>query len=354
MAEPDHANLGTSGFAIFKRDVGNLSKDHHGPNRFVNPWPSFQEYGFLDFLKVSREWDLKKVTQTEERVQVVQPDLTAISQFIKGEGPKDKKFMLTWLGHAAMLLSSPGVNILFDPCFSDRFEHFAFTRITSEVCDSVFVQKANNPSQRLVPVPCKLEDLPHVDIVVISHNHLASPKTWFFVPLGNKKWFLDLGIQNVIEADCCDPMSTLHRPRPHGSVQNPMELLGVPKDTKDISSLPTCPAFKEIGEKYGPFDLAAIPIGAYSPRWFMSAVHCNPLDSVDLHLDIKSRKSIGMHWGTFVLTDEPLMEPPQKLKEALAAKDLDESVFSVVNIVIFFQLLLHCSLVTVWLSEDGE
>lgn len=58
---------------------------------------------------------------------------------------------------------------------------------------------------------------------------------------------------------------------------------------------------KEIGKNHGPFDISAIPIGAYSPRWFMSSVHCSPEDAVEVHLDVQSKHSIGIHWGTFIL-----------------------------------------------------
>jgi len=91
--------------------------------------------------------------------------------------------------------------------------------------------------------------------------------------------------------------------------------------------LPVCPAFKEIGDRYGPFDLAAIPIGAYSPRWVMSPVHLSPEDAVCVHQDIKSRQSVGMHWGTFALTDEPLWEPPERLAAELTFKNLSPTEF---------------------------
>ena len=107
----------------------------------------------------------------------------------------------------------------------------------------------------------------------------------------------------------------------------------VPKDFNgDLSSLPVCPAFADIGMKYGPFNLAAIPIGAYSPRWFMSRVHCDPSDSVILHQHIRSQKSVGMHFGTFCLTDEPVIEPPLKLKEEAKAAGLGEEEFITIDI----------------------
>lgn len=69
--------------------------------------------------------------------------------------------------------------------------------------------------------------------------------------------------------------------------------------------------------KRGPFDLAAIPIGAYSPRFFMNDSHCDPYEALQIHKDLKSKRSIAIHWGTFPLANEPLLEPPQLLYEAV-------------------------------------
>lgn len=82
---------------------------------------------------------------------------------------------------------------------------------------------------------------------------------------------------------------------------------------------PVCPAFRQAGAALGPFDACALPIGAYSPRWFMSTVHADTCDAVRMHGELRSRRSVGMHWGTFQLTDEPLLEPAARL-EAAAAK----------------------------------
>lgn len=87
-----------------------------------------------------------------------------------------------------------------------------------------------------------------------------------------------------------------------------------------VDSLSRCPAFKEIGEKHGPFDLALLPIGCYSPRPFMSPVHCSPDDSIEIHKDVRSKKSIGMHYGTIrgglSAQYEDVREPPQLWKES--------------------------------------
>ncbi|KAJ3055994.1 hypothetical protein HK097_008483 [Rhizophlyctis rosea] len=235
---------------------------------------------------------------------------------------------------------------------------------------------------RVTPTPCNIADLPPIDAVVISHNHydhldlntikqLAKPETWFFVPLGNKQWFLDIGIKNVVECDWWDEYklevqkdgvdakaTIAATPCQHftgRSLTDRYKTLWsswvveandtsmffggdtgyrtVEKGfTGDLDSLPHCPAFKEIGEKYGPFDISAIPIGAYSPRWVMSPVHCSPEDAVCVHQDVKSKHSIGIHWATFTLTDEPYFEPPQRLKKSLAEKGLPESEFHTLTI----------------------
>ncbi|KAI7236574.1 Zn-dependent hydrolase/oxidoreductase [Hortaea werneckii] len=102
----------------------------------------------------------------------------------------------------------------------------------------------------------------------------------------------------------------------------------LPKDEFDYSEkyshLPHCPAFKQIGELRGPFDLGLIPIGAYDPRFIMSPMHANPYDSVNIFADTKCERALGIHWGTWVLTTEEVLEPPKKLKEALKWKGMPE------------------------------
>jgi len=91
------------------------------------------------------------------------------------------------------------------------------------------------------------------------------------------------------------------------------------------------PHFKEIADKLGPFDLAAIPIGAYEPRWFMAPHHLSPEEAVQAHIDLGSKKSVAVHWGTFILTDEPLDEPPQRLDKAKQEKGLSEEEFVILK-----------------------
>ncbi|KAJ3295589.1 hypothetical protein HK104_002493 [Borealophlyctis nickersoniae] len=353
---------------------GQLPAHHKGPNPgdgFINPWPSAgRVQGFKDFARVLLEWDRSGSAPPpkDQRLKVEAPDMGRIISVNEGK-EEGTRGLLTWLGHAALLMSYPGLNVLFDPCFSNRCSPVQFM----------------GPS-RVIPPPCNIEDLPPVDLVVISHNHydhldlatikkLAKPHTWFFVPLGNKAWFTSIGIDNVFECDWWDEYeftvekggkevkATIGRTRiactpcQHFTGRsltdrnqtlwsswvvkgnNTSFFFGgdtgyrtVPSNDADLSQLPVCPAFKEIGEKYGPFDMAAIPIGAYSPRWFMSTVHCSPEDAVCVHQDVRSRHSIGMHWGTFTLTDEPYFEPRERLKKALAEKGLPDTEFHTLTV----------------------
>ena len=95
---------------------------------------------------------------------------------------------------------------------------------------------------------------------------------------------------------------------------------------------PTCPAFRQIGERHGPFDLSLIPIGAYNPRTLLSSLHANFFDSVNIFRDTKCRQTMAVHWGSWHLTEEDAMEPPVLLKETLHKIGLSETgVFDILN-----------------------
>ncbi|KIW24030.1 uncharacterized protein PV07_09769 [Cladophialophora immunda] len=103
--------------------------------------------------------------------------------------------------------------------------------------------------------------------------------------------------------------------------------------SEEYSKLPHCPAFADIGRLRGPFDLGLIPIGAYMPRWIMSPMHANPRDAVEIFRDVKCKKALGIHWGTWVLTEEDVLEPPRLLKEALKHHKMEETgLFDVCDI----------------------
>jgi len=245
------------------------------------------------------------------------------------------KTTLTWIGHATVLLQLKGKNILTDPHFSERASPFRWIG-----------------PRRVVKPGLDLGELPPIDAVLISHDHYDSldtttikrllrrdggDTTVFFVPLRLSSWFRDLDVKRVIELDWWEShkqgdLRFVAVPAHHWSkrgiiTRNRTLWAGWVIEAPDFrfyfsGDSGYQPIFKEIGQKYGPFDLAAIPIGAYEPQWFMKYYHLSPEEAVKVHLDVGSRKSVAIHWGTFVLSDEPLDEPPKKLRKAMEEKGI--------------------------------
>lgn len=238
---------------------------------------------------------------------------------------------LTWIGHDTLLLQLEGLNLLTDPQFSERA----------------------SPLRRLGPrrrVPPALTpgELPHIEAVLLSHNHYdhldrASVQALqrqpggpprFFVPLGLRRWLTAAGATDVVEQDWWEhrPFQALriHQvPAQHFSQRTPWDRNRVLWGGFVVEhpalrfyfagDTGYTPDFADIAARMGPMDLAALPIGAYEPRWFMQPMHVNPAEAVQAHLDLRARHSVAMHWGTFRLTEEPLDEPPRALAGALQA-----------------------------------
>ena len=249
---------------------------------------------------------------------------------------------LTWIGHATFLIQIDGTNILTDPQFSER---------ASPV-------KWAGPRRVVLPA-MPIWELPEIHAVVISHDHydsldidsirdLAKHSTGihFLVPLGMKAWFDDLnpeGIQ-VTELDWGESHTVNNvqftaEPAQHWSKRTLFDAFRrlwaswvIRTEDRQIffaGDSGYVRHFRDIGDKYDFFDLALIPIGAYAPRWFMKPYHVNPEEAVLIHRDIRSRYSVGMHWGTFILTDEPLNEPPIKLAAALRRHNIQATEFEI-------------------------
>lgn len=255
---------------------------------------------------------------------------------------------LTWIGHASALLQINGVNILADPVFSERASPFSFAG-----------------PKRKTPPGLTLDELPHIDIVLISHNHYdhldkasvealnrqAGGPPRFLVPLGVKKWMNDDGIQNAEELDWSDEthvagLDIWFVPSQHWSARTPFDraetlwggwVVKTPAGAAHPFSFYFAgdtgysPDFRDIGARFGGFDLALIPIGAYDPRWFMHGQHVDPEEAVRIFQDVQAKKAIGIHWGTFELTDEPLDEPPRRLADAVRRAGLPADSFTVLK-----------------------
>ncbi len=314
-------------------------KPHHTAHGFRNVHPDYREKNFGDFLKWRwQQRGNKPLRSASAPVESVQPDIA----FLKSNRSDTT---LTWIGHATVLLQLDGRNILTDPHFSKRASPVQWV----------------GPKRLVPPLPA-LEDLPEIDLVVISHDHYDSldlgtvkalrnrsggDRTLFLVPLGLKRWFLKQGVTRVRELDWWEEyrsgdLAVTAVPVQHWSKRS---LLGRNRTLWAgwVLRTPTfrflfagdtgyTAHFKEIGDRLGPFDAAALPIGAYEPRWFMKDHHMNPDEAVQAHLDLRSRLSVAIHWGTFSLTDEPADEPPRRLREALRNRLVPAAEFRLLKI----------------------
>jgi len=250
---------------------------------------------------------------------------------------------LTWIGHATFLLQIDGINILTDPHLTKRASPIIFA----------------GPS-RTTPPGLSIEDLPEIDIIVISHNHYdhldyqtilkitrkqQSKQPLVLVPLKLKKLLESFGAKNVKELEWWDNTIfenlTIHSvPVQHWSNRsfntNKTLWCGWVFETQNykcifVGDTGYSKDFLTIQKKFGFMDLSLIPIGAYAPRWFMKDHHCNVAEAIQIHKDLKSKKSIAMHWGTFQLSDEPMDEPPKLLKKLYLEKNLLKDDFIVMQ-----------------------
>jgi N-acyl-phosphatidylethanolamine-hydrolysing phospholipase D len=233
---------------------------------------------------------------------------------------------VTWIGHSTMLVRMDGVTFLTDPIFSERASPLPFAG-----------------PKRLVPPGVPLEALPPIDFVLLSHDHydhtdmpsvaaLAQRGARFIVPLEMGALVRDVGGE-VIELDwwqhttvkdvrvhCVPAQHFCGRAVADGNrrlwagwvVEGPTRRFYHAGDTGYFAG------FAEIGKRLGPIDLAAIPIGAYDPPAIMHFVHINPEEAVQAAIDLHASHVVGMHFGTFDLTDEPLDEPPRRFHAAAA------------------------------------
>jgi Predicted Zn-dependent hydrolases of the beta-lactamase fold len=247
----------------------------------------------------------------------------------------------TWIGHSTVLLQTGGLNVLTDPMWSER----AFP-----------VQWAG--PRRVMPPAFALDMLPPLDIVLLSHSHYdhldkltakrlarSHPEATWVVPLALGRYLRDFGVRHVVELDwwqSADVKGAAVRAMPaqHFSARRFRDrnrtlwsgfVLEIAQRRHYFAGdTAHHPEFAAIGE-LGPFDLVMMPIGAYDPRWFMRIVHVNPEEAVRAYTEIVSSRPgaplpvmLGIHWGTFRLTDEAMDEPPRRARDAWRAAALPD------------------------------
>ncbi len=249
---------------------------------------------------------------------------------------------VTYINHATTLIQIDGLNILTDPVFSERVSPFSWWG-----------------PKRIMPPAIPLEKLPPIDVILVSHNHydhldlpslltLQTRQTnqppLILTGLGNAALLHNAGLKRVMEMDWEDThreattqfVFTEARHRSGRGIVDQMRTLWgafVIKSKQGTiyfaGDTAYGPHFIDTGKRHGPFSLALLPIGAYEPRWFMQDIHLNPDDAVKAHQDLRSQKSVGIHFGFFQLTTEGLHTPAADLQKALALHRVDAAAFHV-------------------------
>lgn len=253
-----------------------------------------------------------------------------------------------WIGHSTFLIETNGLHFLTDP-------------VWNSYCSPIPLKVL----RRRAPPAIPLDLLPSIDCVLISHNHydhldaktvmalhLQFPHLQWIVPKNLSRWFAKRGIVNTIELNWWQQFShpgytVTAVPAQHFSGRtlwdkNRTGWNGYLVETGgkkfyfagDTGYNPF--HFKEIGAYAGSIDLSLIPIGVYAPRRFMAPVHIHPDEAVQIHEDVRSRQSIGMHWNTFCLSEEEPNRPPYDLFLAMQEKKLPLSSFIPIEIGYFF------------------
>ena len=241
---------------------------------------------------------------------------------------------VTWIGHATLLVQMDHATFLTDPIWSERASPVSFAGPV----------RAQEPG-------VALDDLPEIDFVLVSHDHYdhldvetlarlakRNPQTLFVVPLENAATLRDAGVSNVVELDWGGSVEiaglrVVCLPAQHWSGRSLWDrrvtlwasyaVLGPEHRFYFAGDTGYFDGFAEIGEKYGPFDLAAMPIGAYLPAEMMHLWHMNPEEALQASRDVRAEKIVPVHYGTFDLSDESPDEPPRRLREAADAGAMD-------------------------------
>jgi L-ascorbate metabolism protein UlaG (beta-lactamase superfamily) len=220
---------------------------------------------------------------------------------------------LTWLGHASWLVQLDGASLLIDPIFSQRISWVI---------------------PRNAPPPLLPSQLPRIDATLVTHGHYdhydrpsvlaAGARVLLGTGLGKglRLPLRELGWWDAERIN--DSVRVSFVPSQHWSRRGLFDtnlalwggfvIEGTSARIYHAGDTAYFGGFAEIGARFGRIDAALLPIGAYDPPWFMEKQHMNPEQAVQAFVDLRAQHLVAMHWGTFKLTDEPLDEPPRRLR----------------------------------------
>ncbi|PVY39736.1 MBL fold metallo-hydrolase [Pontibacter virosus] len=292
---------------------------------FHNPVPTNMEISFGGYVKMinSRLFDKTENQSPDWPIPVEKIDPTQLAS------AQDTATVLTWFGHSTFLIELDGMRLLVDPMLGDRASPLSFL----------------GPKRFTDELPITVEDLPFIDAVLISHDHydhldygsikkLAAKTGHFYVSLGVgahlERW--DIPAEKITELDWWDEaelagIKFVATPARHFSgrgISDRMKTLWTSwviqgKTEKIFFSGDTgyFDGFKEIGNRYGPFDITLLECGQYNELW--QSIHMMPEETVQAHLDLKGKLMMPIHWGAFALAlhswTDPIERVTKKAKE---------------------------------------
>jgi N-acyl-phosphatidylethanolamine-hydrolysing phospholipase D len=305
--------------------------------QFHNPWPDSELHNWRDVLRFFAELPTRSRVASPRRGSF--PVSTPTISYPRA-GKTD--LTATWIGHSTVLLQLGGINALTDPVFSQRASPVQWMG-----------------PRRVMDPGLPIDALPPLDVVLLSHNHYdhldrpavkqiarVHPHATWIVPLGLGAYIRPWGARDIVELDWWQQadikgLRVTATPARHFSGRglrdrNRSLWCGFAFETEDkralfVGDTAYHPEFGAIGSRCGPFDFVMIPIGAYDPRWFMRIVHVDPEEAVQIYEDLVAPHRneplpimLGIHWGTFRLTEEPMEEPPRRTAARWRAAGLDE------------------------------
>ncbi len=306
---------------------------HGVPGRWRNPPGSVRNRGTrADWWKFLREFGFGPASVKQPAIpagHVLDED-----EALAGLAATGTQDSATWLGHACFLLRLDGMTVLTDPFLGLRASPFAFAG-----------------PRRYAGTGIGIDRLPPVDIVAISHNHYdhldtatlrrlvaRNPRIIAVTALGCGPLLRKLGFEMVHELDwgqhiALGSLNVTAVPAVHFSSRGLFDrnhtlwcgfaIRGLQRSVYFAGDTGWGEVFESAGDRFGPFDLGLVPIGAYDPRALMQAVHADPEEALRIGLAMQAHRLAAMHWGTIALTTEPAFEPPQRFIAAAKQAGLD-------------------------------